>query len=130
MKRLSIFTALFSVCILVFSVTSEAFAASSLEANSGNTSIKIHHETDEMRRATDSVCVAVPVTVAYAKIAPVFDSTGALVSDPTGTMLNTNYSGCLSVSAMGADVKIAPVFNVSGAVISDPTGTILSLINP
>jgi len=130
MKRLSVFAALFIVCILVFSVTFEAFTASLPESNSDNTSIKIHFETGEMRRAADSVCVAVPVTAAYAKIAPVFDSTGALVSDPTGTMLNTNYSGCLSVSAMGADVKIAPVFNASGVVVSDPTGTILSVINP
>jgi len=130
MKRLSVFTALFIVCILVFSVTFEAFAASTPEVNSDIIPIRVYDETGKMRTAIHSVCAAAPVTAVYAKIAPVFDSTGALVSDPTGTMLNENYSGCLSISTMGADVKIAPVFDSTGKVVSDPTGTLQSVINP
>jgi hypothetical protein len=65
------------------------------------------------------------VTSVNAKIAPVFDNTGAVVSDPTGTMLNAK-----AVPMAGTDMKIAPVFDVKGAVVSDPTGTILSVINP
>jgi hypothetical protein len=57
------------------------------------------------------------VPVANVKVAPVYDASGALVSDPTGTVAN-------------ADVKIAPVYDVSGRLVSDPTGTIWSSRNP
>jgi hypothetical protein len=46
-------------------------------------------------------------------VSPVYDSTGRLVSDPTGTMLRT-------------DRKMAPVFDTTGVVVSDPSGTILN----
>ena len=63
------------------------------------------------------------VTGADMKIAPMFDSTGAVVSDPTGTLLSA------AVLAT-ADMKIAPIFDSTGRIVSDPTGTILSVINP
>ena len=72
--------------------------------------------TGTLLSASYSGNVAVPVTLADMKIAPVFDVTGAVVSDPTGTLLNAN-------------MKIAPVFDTTGAVVSDPTGTILSVIH-
>lgn len=126
MKRFTVVTVLFSVCILVFSLTFNVYSASSPKSKQHNTVIKVRDELGEMRKATPSVCVSVPVTAAYAKIAPVFDATGAIVSDPTGTMLNENYSGCLSVSMMGGDVRIAPVFDTRGQVVSDPSGIILN----
>lgn len=70
------------------------------------------------------------VTGADVKIAPVFDVTGAIVSDPTGTILSVTHSGDMAVPVTGTDVKIAPVFDNTGAVVSDPTGTILSMSNP
>ncbi len=80
--------------------------------------------------------VAKPVNYAGAevagtdvKIAPVFDVTGAVVSDPTGTLLSANHSVDMAVPVTGADMKIAPMFDVTGAVVSDPTGTILGVIN-
>ena len=129
MKQLRVITTLFSFFVFVLSVNFVAFAASSPETNSDNILIKDNSETGKMQKVTNSICVAVPVTAEYAKIAPVFDSTGALVSDSTGTMLNANYSGCLSVSAMGADVRISPVFDATGALVSDPTGTMLNALD-
>ncbi len=70
------------------------------------------------------------VTSANAKIAPVFDTTGAVVSDPTGTMLNAKPSGASAIPVKGTNMKIAPVFNTTGALMSDPTGTLLSVTNP
>ncbi len=70
------------------------------------------------------------VTGLYVKIAPMFDVTGAVVSDPTGTLLNASQSAGLAVPVMSTDIKIAPVFDVTGAVVSDPTGTLLSVVNP
>jgi len=66
------------------------------------------------------------VTGADMKVAPIFDVTGAVVSDPTGTMLNASRSGASAVPMTGTDVKIAPVFDVTGAIVSDPTRTLLS----
>jgi hypothetical protein len=100
--------------------------------------------------------VNISVTCAFMRIAPVFDSTGAVVSDPAGTILNATHSvtcgemkiapvfditgavvsdptGTLSNAphlAAGADMKIAPVFDTTGAVVSDPTGTLSNVINP
>ena len=65
------------------------------------------------------------VTGADMQIAPVFDATGAVVSDPTGTVLSANHSADMAVPVMG-DMQIAPVFDATGAVVSDPTGTVLS----
>ncbi len=64
------------------------------------------------------------------KIAPVFDTTGAVVSDPTGTMLNIDHSVDMAVPVTSSVGKIAPVFDTTGAVVSDPTGTLLSVLNP
>jgi hypothetical protein len=66
------------------------------------------------------------VTGADMKVAPVFDVTGAVVSDPAGTMLNASQSGASAVPMTGTDMKIAPVFDVTDAVVSDPTGTVLN----
>ena len=64
------------------------------------------------------------------RISPVFDATGALVSDPTGTMLNALDSENRIIPVTDVNTKIAPGFDATGKVVSDPTGTILSTINP
>ena len=133
MKRFIVITVLFSVSILAVWAIFEASAASPPETKSDNTSIQVHDQTDEMLKASHSVGLPVPATGADMKIAPVFDSTGAIVSDPTGTMLDetderlkASHSVGLPVPATGADMKIAPVFDSTGAVVSDPTGTMLN----
>ena len=66
MKRFTVITTLFIVSLLAVWGTLEAFAASPSGTASGN----------------------VLMLAADIKIAPMFDATGAITSDPTGTMLN------------------------------------------
>jgi len=129
MRRFLVITVLFSVSILAFWVIFDAFAASPPETKNNNAPVKVHDETDEMLKANQSGNMAVPVMGTDMKIAPVFDTTGAVVSDPTGTLLSASYSGNVAVPVTLADMKIAPVFDTTGAVVSDPTGTILSVIH-
>jgi hypothetical protein len=137
MKRFIVIAVLFSVSILAVWVIFEASTASALETNSNNTPIEVHGQTDEMLKASHSAGLPAPSTGADMRIAPVFDSTGAVVSDPTGTMLDetderlkASHSVGLPVPVTGADMKIAPVFDNTGTVVSDPTGTMLSATNP
>lgn len=100
MKRFTVMTALFGISFLVVWMIFQASAVSSKTENpvtSGNE-------------------VIVPVTGSEARdVAPVYDATGQLVSDPTGTISNGHTS---------RDMKVAPVFDASGSVVSDPTGTL------
>jgi hypothetical protein len=123
MKR---FIGISVLSVLAVWVILKALAVSPAEASFDNTQVK---EIGEMQKAIQSGNVAFPVICADIKIAPLFDATGAVVSDPTGTMLDPSQSDCTTVSGMGVDVKIAPIFDATGAVVSDPTGTILNL-NP
>jgi hypothetical protein len=120
MKRFTVITALFSVSILSVWAIFQVFAAS--PAKNEDAPIKVHDAYSELLQVAQSADNAgVPVTGAEArKIAPVFDATGAVVSDPTGTILRGISS---------ANVKIAPVFDATGAVISDPSGMLLGGID-
>lgn len=91
MKRFTVVMALFSVSILAVWVIFQAFAASPPKTKSDNTPIKVHDATDEILKAIQSEDVAVPVTGTDVKIAPVFDATGAIVSDPTGTIWSASH---------------------------------------
>jgi hypothetical protein len=84
---------------------------------------------EEMLTSAQSGGAAVPVTGKDFKVAPVFDTTGAIVSDPTGTILNDHRMGGATVPVTGADFKVAPVFDTTGAIMSDPSGTLLSVID-
>jgi hypothetical protein len=64
------------------------------------------------------------------KIAPVFDATGAVISDPTGTLEGAIPSANPAIPVTDADVKIAPVFDATGMVVSDPNGTLWSASQP
>ena len=125
MKRFTVITALFSVSILALWVAFDAFAAPPSEAKRDNSPVEIQNVAREMQNAHQSGDVAVPVTGRDMKIAPVFDITGAVVSDPTGTILSVIRSGDMAVLVTVANMKIAPVFDTTGAVVSDPTGTML-----
>jgi hypothetical protein len=113
MKRLRVITALFIANMLAVMVVFEASAASPAETKSDNT-------------PSHSVCVPALVSSADVRIAPVFDATGAVMSDPTGTMVNPNHPECAPGLVAGADARIAPVFDATGSVVSDPTGTLLN----
>jgi len=126
MKRFIVITVLFSVSILAAWVIFEAFAASPPENKRENTPINVHNETDEMLKASHSVGLPAPVTGADFKVAPVFDTRGAIVSDPSGTILNSHQSGGVANPVTCADFKVAPVFDTRGAIVSDPSGTILN----
>ena len=68
----------------------------------------------------------VPANGEDMKVAPVYDASGRLVSDPTGTIGSANQLGDVLVPANGEDMKVAPVYDASGNIVSDPTGTIWS----
>lgn len=88
MKRFTVISVLFSVSILAFWVIIDSFAAAQPEAKSDTAPIVVRNETDEMLKASQSGVLAAPLTGSDMKIAPVFDVTGAVVSDPTGTILS------------------------------------------
>jgi hypothetical protein len=125
MKRLIVMTALFSVGVLLFSIVSEAYASSPPETKRDRSSIYLDDEIDLLPKAIKPGGLVPLVTCEDVKIAPVFDATGAVVSDPTSTLLNANPSRNRIIPVTCPDVKIAPVFDTTGAVVSDPTGTMI-----
>lgn len=105
MKRFTVITALFGISLLAVWMIFQASAASS-KTDNGNIANLVHSGNEN----------AVPVTGAETRrVAPIYDATGKLVSDPTGTIWN---------AAKSRNVRVAPVYDASGALISDPTGTI------
>ena len=129
MKRFIVITVLFSVSILAAWVIFEAFAASPPENKRENTPINVHNETDEMLKASHSVGLPAPVTGADFKVEPVFDTRGAIVSDPSGTILNSHQSGCAAVPVTGRGMNVAPVIDSAGTVVSNPSGLQLNTPN-
>lgn len=109
MKRLTLIATMFSVSLLAVWAIFQAYTASQPKDQSA------HNEA------------VVPVTgPENRKIAPVFDGSGAVVSDPSGILLGTDNSGQLAAPVPGSNLNIAPVFDSSGAIVSDPSGTILN----
>lgn len=105
MKRFTVVTALFGISLLAVWMVFQASAASSKTDN---------NKTENL--VTSGNEVVVPVTGPESRqVAPVYDASGELISDPTGTIWN---------AAESRDVQIAPVYDATGALISDPTGTI------
>lgn len=148
MKRFTTLAGVFSVSILAVWAISQMFAASQSQAKDGSTSVQVQPASNE---------AAIPVTGPEdRKIAPVFDASGAVVSDPSGMMLNARPSENMKIAPVfdangalasdpsgniwsaeaivipvtGANGKVAPVFDATGAVISDPSGTILNAGQP
>ena len=132
MKRFTVVTGVLGLSILALWAVSQIALASSSKAKANST-------TGEM---------AVPVTGADVRVAPLYDANGILLSDPSGVVshaiaadvkiapvydaygnLLSDPSGTVS-NAVSSGAKIAPVFDTTGAVVSDPTGTILNANNP
>jgi hypothetical protein len=120
MKRFTFITAFLSASLLAVWMIFQAFAAS--PAKNDNVPGKVHDANSELLQVVQSGEKAgIPMTGADArKVAPVFDTTGVVLSDPTGMILGGVHP---------ADVKIAPVFDMTGALVSDPTGTIWSVVS-
>jgi len=129
MKRFTVASAVFSVSILAVWMIFQTYAASSTRNN--NSTLKVQLSHNEIMKAVDSGNGAVvPVTGDQARsVAPVFDGTGAVVSDPSGTILNAASSGGMAIPVTGAERKVAPVFDASGAIMSNPSGMNLSAIH-
>jgi hypothetical protein len=148
MKRFTTLAGVFSISILAVWAIFQMFSASQAQGKNGNTSAQVQPAGNE---------AAIPVTGPEdRKIAPVFDASGAVVSDPSGTMLNVSRSedmrvapvfdahgavvsdpsgamwsaGNMAIPATGANRMVAPVFDATGTVISDPSGTILNSSQP
>ena len=85
MRRFTVISVVFTAAILAAWGVFEVFAASPSGTASANE----------------------PMVGADMKIAPVFDVTGAIISDPTGTMVNSNQSGASAVPLTGRDMKVA-----------------------
>jgi len=111
MKRFTVVTALFSISLLVAWLIFQPSAASTqMENNAAGSPVDSGNE------------VLVPVTAPEVRnVAPVYDANGDLVSDPTGTVSNTNDP---------RNMTVAPVFDSSGAVISNPSGILLHSVHP
>ncbi len=113
MKRSTTLAGVFSVSILAVWAIFQIFTASKSQAKDGNLTSQVQPASND---------AVIPVTGPEArKIAPVFDASGAVVSDPSGMMLNARPS---------EDRRIAPVFDANGALVSDPSGTILDASQP
>ena len=112
MKRFTTVTAVFGVSILAVWAIFQLYTASQPQSKNDSATARDQPAREE---------AAVPVTgLESRKIAPIFDESGQVVSDPSGTVLNARPS---------SDRRIAPVFDASGAVVSDPSGTIWSTGN-
>jgi hypothetical protein len=126
MKRFTGATAVFGVSILAVLAIFQFFNASQPQANHENTSVQPQPANNEIMKAINSGNKAViPLTGSDARaVAPVFDASGAIVSNPSGIDLNNAKTGKSPAPATGSDMMVAPVFDTNGAVLSDPSGTI------
>lgn len=142
LNRLFVVLALSVAFILVAWGIIKPFTSSLLATTSNTAAIPAQFIAGEMSGGFRSGGMAVPVAGAHFKVAPVFDAAGALVSNPTGILLNSiplpaQYfagkmsAGVWSVAPMtGVNFKVAPLFNATGALVSDPSGTILNSYLP
>ena len=148
MKRFTSAAAVFGVSILAVWAIFQLFAASQHQAKNGNTPAQLQPAQNEIMKAIGSNKTDPETGVESKSVAPVFDSTGALVSDPSGAMLDASSSDAnMAVAPLfdasgsvisnpsglpitGPDLKVAPVIDANGRVVSDPSGTILNASNP
>jgi hypothetical protein len=126
MNKILVVTALSIAIILAVWAIFEPFTPFPLETRSNNAPIPAQAETGGMLANVQPKGAAIPATGADFKVAPMFDAWGAVISDPSGTLLNANKSKGAAVPVTSADFKVAPMFDAWGAVISDPSGTLLN----
>ena len=126
MKRFTSAAAVFGISILAIWAIFQLFNASRPQANHENTSVQLQPAHNEIMKAINSGNKAViPLTGSESRnVAPVYDPSGAIVSNPSGMDLNPAKTGKSAAPAAGSDMMVAPVFDANGAVLSDPSGTI------
>ncbi len=127
MKRFTVVTAMFGVSLLAVWIIFQAFAA----GNNGHASLKVRSDHNAILKTLNSgKQIALPVpAVDTRNIAPLFDSNGRVVSDPSGALSNAGASGAQVVPVTGAEMNVAPVYDASGAVVSNPSGLQLNAPN-
>ena len=126
MKRLIVLSTLFSVSLLAIWLVFDPLGAALPERQNNNLPVEIQNE--EMPKSNEPADLETPAILEDVKIAPVFDASGLVVSDPTGTIWIAKQSGDAAALVVLGDVRIAPVFDATGAVVSDPTGTMSNTI--
>ncbi len=126
MKRFTVTASFLFIGLLAAWVLFQASPVGSSTGKSDDPSTQMHETSGEIPNSseTGNNDPMVPVTGADVTIAPVFDDNGAVVSDPSGVMLNSHRSENLVLLVTDADAKIAPIYDASGLLVSDPTGTI------
>ena len=88
MKNVFVIPAFLIAILLAVGVIFEPFTSYPHETRGSITSTPTQDETGENLKRAHSGGMAVPVTGTDFKVAPEFDPTGAIVSDPTGTILS------------------------------------------
>ena len=122
MKRFTTAAAVFSVSILAVWSIFQLYTVSQPRVNPS------HNEQLKALNASHEVAIPAP-NVDARKIAPVFDSNGSVVSDPSGTILNSGSSGAPAIPVTGVEKNVAPVIDSSGVVVSNPSGMQLNAPN-
>jgi hypothetical protein len=123
MKRFTTAATVFGVSILGGWAISQLFTVSQHQPENRIAPIALQTAQAENRKAISSNKVPVPASgVESRSVAPVLDSSGALVSDPSGALLHAGPSGAQVVPVTGAEMNVAPVIDSSGAVVSNPSG--------
>jgi hypothetical protein len=123
MKRFTTAAAVFGVSILAVWAIFQLFAASQHQPENRIAPIALQTAQADNMKALSSDKVLVPASgVESRSVAPVFDSSGTLVSDPSGALLNAGPLGAQAVPVTGAEMNVAPVIDSSGAVVSNPSG--------
>jgi hypothetical protein len=124
MKRFTTTAAVFGVSLLAVWAIFQLFATSQNQAKNGNASAELQPAQNEIMKAIGSNKAAPGTGVESKSVAPVFDSNGAIVSDPSGTL--SNASGNSAIPVTGKEMNVAPVFDANGAVVSNPSGAMLN----
>jgi hypothetical protein len=131
MKRLIGITTVFTISVFVLWAFSQVSLLTTSKAKSDNMPNQVHTLKDNTVLLAHSREETIPVTGSAMKVAPVFNTTGAVISDPTGTLLSAVHSRNVAVPTTAAAMKkVAPVYDATGVLVSDPTGTISNTANP
>ncbi len=125
MKRFTTVTVVVGIGFLAVWAISQLFMASRHQPEKRIAPIALQTAQAGDMKAPGSSQVVVPASgVASRSVAPVFDSSGALVSDPSGALSNSSANPSIPVT--GNVMNVAPVIDSAGAVVSNPSGMQLS----
>jgi hypothetical protein len=127
MKRFRTALALFGVSFLAVWAIFQLLTASQHQPENRIAPIALQTAQAENMNASDSNKALVPTSGVESRlVAPVFDSNGALVSDPSGALSKSSGNSGIPVTGevMVESRLVAPVFDSNGALVSDPSGAL------